>query len=157
MESAAALSIAHAVSFLAADPVTGLEVVAPVALVPVLRDPVETATLSQPPSLDPDVLMAVPAIVTRCPHEPGTRRRHFHDTRRRGSNLDIDPDGRHGGQRGAQEHRCGHGRHSHAPQDSPGSRATPGSIGAVMDFQFNLHSWMRMPVGARRTNSAPEG
>jgi hypothetical protein len=73
-------------------PVARLEVVAPVALIPVLRYPMRTAALAHEMTVNPDVLVAIPSIVARGPNESGARWRYFDHARCRRCNVDVDAD-----------------------------------------------------------------
>src|SRR5438094_542590 len=88
-------------------PVAAFEIPAIAMLFPVMRCP-HVAGFAEIVSLVPDVLVAIPMPITRCPGVADTGRRYWLDNYRRRGNSDIDFDVGAGGydsRRGCRTHR----------------------------------------------------
>src|SRR5690348_2655570 len=94
---------------------TGFEVIATVALVPMCGHPMRAVALVHPAALDPHVLAAVPLPVAGCPYIAPPRWRYFDHARLRWPHFNVDIsacDGRRGHcrtqprQRDERKNRC---------------------------------------------------
>src|SRR5262249_56596917 len=92
-------------------PVAGYETVAVVMLVPMLRNPVESAALADEMPVNPYVGAAIPAVVARSPDESGARRRCNYHAGCRWRDFNFNRRARKGRRDSSDQQRRGDGGH----------------------------------------------
>src|ERR1700733_15269368 len=83
---------------------------------PVIGRPVIAAHFGHPAALNPHVPTTVPVPIARCPYKADSRRRHFHDLRRRRGDIDYRA------VISRPRTRSGHGRRTAAEQEGGDNR-----------------------------------